>query len=206
MLHTRAVFLSNHAQDPLTYRILKITSGWYRKWATCMNTDLRAWISTWDCDEIYSGVPGKGGQDAWFNTALQLELAQLSNQLVVGGPVDIYKFSDQFNRQLIFRLALEVGMPRRMLEPYMRYVDSLLIRYQVGCTIGECHSDICSLPQGCPFSIVMVALLMVPWVKQMHSIEVVPRVLADDLMFTASGSGHRTRIIRAMQASKTFFR
>ena len=119
--------------------------------------------------------------------------------------MDIYKCFDQLNRQLIFRLALEAGMPRRILEPYMRYVDSLLIRYQVGCTIGACHSDICSLPQGCPFSMVMVALLMVPWVKQMRSIEVVPRVLADDLMFTASGSGHRARIIRAMQASKTFF-
>ena len=43
MLQTRAVFLSkdaNSTDNPLAYRILKITSGWYRKWASCRNREL----------------------------------------------------------------------------------------------------------------------------------------------------------------------
>ena len=39
----------------------------------------------------------------------------------------------------------------------------------------------------------------------MRELEVDPRVLADDLMFTAVGAGHRARTIRAMGASKQFF-
>ena len=208
MLHTRAVFLSkdpNKTDDPLAYRILKITSGWYRKWATCRNRDLRKWIATWDCPELNSGVSGKGAQDARMNTALQLELAQLSDKLVAGGSVDVYKCFDQINRQLILLLAIKAGMPRRIVEPYFRFVDNLKIGYQVGDTVGTVHSDRCSIPQGCPFSMTMIALLMVPWIHLMRELDVDPRALADDLMFTATGEGHRARTIRAMRASKQYF-
>ena len=51
----------------------------------------------------------------------------------------------------------------------------------------------------------MIALLMLPWIKQMRSLDVEARVLADDLMFTAIGKGHRARIVQAMHASRQFF-
>ena len=47
MLQTRAVFLSkdpDQTANPLAYRILKITSGLYRKWASCRNMNLENWI------------------------------------------------------------------------------------------------------------------------------------------------------------------
>jgi ribonuclease HI len=208
MLDTRAVFLSkdpDKTDDPLAYRILKITSGWYRKWGSCRNRDLRAWIDTWDCPELNSGVPGKGAQDAWYNTALRVELARLSDHLIAGGSIDVYKCFDQVNREIVYKLASEAGMPKRILDPYFRYIDSLQIRYQVGSTVGEQHYDVCSIPQGCPFSMTIVAIIMLPWVHRMRELEVEPRVLADDLMFLATGEGHRAKTIRAMSASKEFF-
>ena len=44
MLTTRAVFLSKDpakTSNPLAYRILKITSGWYRKWGCAETATLR---------------------------------------------------------------------------------------------------------------------------------------------------------------------
>ena len=152
-----------------------------------------------------SGVPRKGAQDAWLNTALQLELAQLSGQLAAGASVDVLKCFDQINRELVYLLASEAGMPLRILDPYFRYIDSLKIRYQVGDTVGMEHQDACSIPQGCPFSMTMVAILMLPWIHLMRSLEVEPRVLADDLMLTAVREEHRMRTVRAMQASRQFF-
>ena len=96
-------------------------------------------------------------------------------------------------------------MPKRILDPYFRYIDNLNIKFQIGKTIGKGHVDRCSVPQGCPFSMTMVALLLVPWIKAMKEIKVVPRVLADDLMFTANGSGHRAKTIQAMKLSRQFF-
>ena len=84
-------------------------------------------------------------------------------------------------------------MPARILHPYFDYINNFKVKFQVGKTIGEEHQDGCSIPQGCPFSMTMVALLMMPWLNLMKDIGVQPRVLADDLMFTAAGTGHRAK-------------
>lgn len=208
MLQARAAFLSkdpNDTSNPLAYRIPKITSGWYRKWASCRNKNLEQWITTWGHPALNSGVPGKGAQDAWHKIAMEHELKLLKGEQIAGGSVDIFKRFDQLNRELIYQLALNAGMPRRILDPYMRYISHLQVRYQVGKTIGEANIDRASIPQGCPFSMTMVALIMLPWIKLMEELEVTPRVLADDLLFTASGPGHRAKVIRAMEMSRTYF-
>ena len=78
-------------------------------------------------------------------------------------------------------------MPRNILEPYFKYIDSLQSAYQVGKNIGVPKEDGCSIPQGCPFSMTMVALLMRPWVMLIEELEVTPRVLADDLLVYGHG-------------------
>ena len=51
----------------------------------------------------------------------------------------------------------------------------------------------------------MAALIMMAQIISMRGSKVEPRVLADDLMFTASGKHHRSSTIRAMKESKEFF-
>ena len=130
MLHTRAVFLSKDPDDtcnPLAYRILKITSGWYRKWASLRNRNLEDWISSWDIPELNSGVPGKGASDAWMHTALFNELHAINEDEIAGGSIDVFKCFDQIRRDLMYKLAEEAGMPKRVLEPYKRYLEGLII-------------------------------------------------------------------------------
>ena len=166
MLVTRAVFLSKDPDDtdnPMKYRILKITSAIYRKWASYRTQCLQAWIQQWVDEAINSGVPGKGAQDAWMSPALAVEITRLAGEEIAGGSVDVFKCFDQINRELIYKLAEAAGMPKRILNPYFQYINNLEIKYQVGKTIGEGHRHRCSIPQGCPFSKTMVALLMMPW-------------------------------------------
>ena len=61
------------------------------------------------------------------------------------------------------------------------------------------------LPPRLPFSMTMIALIMIPWIRTMREINVEPRVLADDLMFTARGDTHRADTIEAMKRSKQYF-
>ena len=75
----------------------------------------------------------------------------------------------------------------------------------MGKTIGRRHHERCSIPQGCPFSMALVALITRAWINKMEHIHVEPRCLADDLFFTSSGSAHRARCIHAMKESKVFF-
>ena len=119
MLETRAVFLCKNPSDtanPLNYRILKITSGLYRKWASVRLRNLAGWVDTWDHPAFNAGVPKKGAQDAWLRTALKLELNNLSGEHTAGGSIDIYKCFDQINRSLLYHLAKEAGMPLRVLN------------------------------------------------------------------------------------------
>ena len=72
-------------------------------------------------------------------------------------------------------------MPKQILETYFQYIENLDIRFQIGKTLGEAHRDACSIPQACPFSMNMVALLMRPWIMRMKENGIEPRTLADDL-------------------------
>ena len=56
----------------------------------------------------------------------------------------------------------------------------------VGCYANGCGQDVrrlCSIPQGCPLSVTVLALAIVPWtliIRALHS-SCVPRALADDM-------------------------
>ena len=65
------------------------------------------------------------------------------------------------------QIAKEAGMPKQILETYFQYIDNLDVRFQIGKTLGEAHRDVASIPQGCPSSMNMVALLMRPWIMKM---------------------------------------
>ena len=109
-------------------------------------------------------------------------------------------------RALIVRLADEAGMPLDILETYANFVDRLGIRMQIGTSIGKEqsigkeHQHRCSIPQGCPFSMSLLALLMKVWINLMQELGVVPRTLADDLFFYAHGQPHRAKAEAAMEA------
>ena len=56
MFETRAVFLSkdsSRTDDPMAYRVLKITSIFYRKRGSCRMRDLDPWIRKWDLPGIH---------------------------------------------------------------------------------------------------------------------------------------------------------
>ena len=114
------------------------------------------------------------------------------------------KCFDQVNREIVFKVCQKAGMPNRVLDAYHRYIDGLQIRFQTGQNIGQRHQHVCSIPQGCPFSMMIIALMFVPWVKEVKADSSIPRTLADDLLILNIGVGHRARTIHALRKSKEF--
>ena len=100
------------------------------------------------------------------------------------------------------------GMPHKIIEPYFRWLETMTSAFQVGKILGEPRHDRTSIPQGCPFSMMMVALLMTPWVNIMKDNGLEPRVLADDLLFTAddnNGEDHLDLTIKGVELSIDYF-
>ena len=103
-----------------------------------------------------------------------------------GASADIFKCFDQLIRVIIDHVLQQAGMPHGIRTAYVKYIDNLKVVNTVAGGIGEAYSKPTGIPQGDPFSMMVVALLSRAWIMQMRDYDVTPRVLADDLLILAT--------------------
>eukprot|EP00969_Alexandrium_andersonii_P299018 13218344-Alexandrium_andersonii.AAC.1 len=135
-------------------------------------------------DDIFAGRSGRGAADAWHSLSLAVERARVLQQPLALVAFDLFKAFDQLNRWTIYSLMACAGVPACVLLPYLRFMESLSVVGVFRHGIGKPTSRKEAIPQGCPFSMLGVALYLLPWtrmVRQLHE-DVVPRVLADDML------------------------
>ena len=192
--HGRASFLAKGEEpscDPLKYRILLLLPCLYRKWASTRLKHLAPWVESWACEEMYAGVPGQGAEDAWWLTSLLLEHADLVGKKLTAAGVDLYKCFDQINRTLAAMQLLAAGMPAGIVRAYMNFHDGLQVYNGLAGGLGSPYQKVMSIPQGCPFSMMIIALMLRPWIIMTRATNTIaPRVLADDLLLLGIGEGH----------------
>jgi hypothetical protein len=107
-----------------------------------------------------------------------------------GGSADIYKCFDQIVRPFVYKLLDLSGLPKPIIKAYKAFLENVSFYNAVTGGLGEPHSKRCSIPQGCPWSMTIVALIMRAWILQMRVLGALPRVLADDLTVKAYGDQH----------------
>ena len=87
-------------------------------------------------------------------------------------------------------LLRKPACPNEMLDAYYRYLEDFKLYDSIGGGIGQPYSRPCGIPQGCPFSMMVTALILRPWIKLMRNRRTRPRVLADDMLIAAHGEEH----------------
>ena len=189
--HARIVFLEKDGAEVgkvMSYRPLTITSPLYRAWASLRLEDMEDWIKMWALPEIFAGVPGKGATDAWYEVLTKIEGLRLDKIPFCGGVADIAKQIDQLRRSLVYKLAETAGMPPGVLRAYKDFVEKLEIYNSVAGGLGTPYQRRCGIPQGCPFSMMLVALTMRPWVFLMKTVpDTKAFILADDVLVISTG-------------------
>lgn len=113
--------------------------------------------------EMYAGIPEMGAVDAWMDVTATLEDHKLDHTHYCGGAADIAKFFDHIRRSLVYRIVGVSGMPQPVLTAYESYLENLLVYNCFAGGVGEPFRRLCGIPQGCPFSMAMVTLIMRPW-------------------------------------------
>ena len=88
---------------------------------------------------------------------------------LTGGPADIHKCLDQFCRPLVYKIPEEAGMPKQALDKYKQTVEGLTVYNTVAGGLGEDYTKPASIPQGDPFSMLVVAVFLRPWIEQMKT-------------------------------------
>eukprot|EP00969_Alexandrium_andersonii_P203701 9000876-Alexandrium_andersonii.AAC.1 len=77
-------------------------------------------------------------------------------------PPDMFKCVDQAARELVLAVALHAGCPTEGAGPWYRYLQGLSSYSSVGEGIGAPYKRRCAIPQGCPLSMMWIALLSRP--------------------------------------------
>eukprot|EP00973_Karenia_brevis_P003732 515577-Karenia_brevis.AAC.1 len=194
LLHHRSALLLKDPESPtfaLSYRILKIMPILYRRWAATRLADLGPWIDSWAEDSMFAGVPGRSAEDAWYITSLEAEHAQVTTSDFLGGALDLYKCFDQVIRMLLYVVLLLAGLPHCVLSAYINYHENAFSYFVFNGMYGKAHRFVCGIPQGCPLSMLFIAILLRPWAKQIRvfSPQAKPRALADDILLLVVGPG-----------------
>ena len=193
--------------EVMSYRPLTISAALYRAWAALRLEDMQHWISHWRLDEMYAGVPGKGAVDAWHEALSQIEDLKLDEVPYCGAVADIAKFFDQIRREVVVALAGAAGMPSQVLDAYGRFLEDMTVYNCLPGGMGKPHKRKCGLPQGCPFSMAMVALLMRPWIVMMRGIQGVRcYILADDVMILAEGSRMLANVAQGLNETHEYLK
>ena len=152
---------------------------------------------------MFAGVGEQGAEDAAYGTAVLIENTHLKGEHLSGGAADIYKCFDQILRPLIYCIIEAAGIPKGVLRAYRNFQENLVCHNTLAGCIGQAYSKPASIPQGDPFSVMLVALLLRPWVLQMKALAAYPRVLADDLQLIVTGQKHATTFQHAFDMTHT---
>ena len=191
--HARAAYLVKDCEkldDPLAYRGLFIMPLVYRHYASLRLGDMHDWIKGWATDSMFAGVLGAGAEDAAWLTALEMEHHAMHDIPMSGGVADIRKCFDAIIRQLVYFLLWIAGCPRGVITAYRNMMEHMIVYNTISSGLGKPHRRRCGILQGCPFSMMIMALLMRTWILVMANFAVSPRVLADDVFLYAQGEWH----------------
>ena len=113
---------------------------------------------------------------------------------------------DQLRRDVVYQLAAAAGTPLPILTAYQAYNNNIpcLQRASRG---GAPHKRLCGTPQGCPFSMVMVALIMTPWIILMRTvIGGQCFILAGDVLILATGERMIGSLAEALNQTPNFLK
>ena len=194
LLHGRDAQLQKDPSKPAfevgDWRNLLLLPVLYRKWGCVRFFRLHPWVMTWVMEGMFAGVPGHAAEDAWWIMSLVMESVLLSSQWVGGAAVDIFKCFDQLPRELVAKVLILAGMPRKIVDAYMRYHNNLKVYNSVAGGLGKPYRRRCAIPQGCPFSMMFVAILLRP-ILILCAVpgRVLPRILVDDIILVVLGGG-----------------
>lgn len=205
-LRGRTAPLAKEAEPatPLDYRLLSILSAVYRRWGSLRVQQLDAWTKSWAPREAYGGIQGKGAEDAWMRAALEGEYAKIKGLAYSGLVSDIYKCFDQLDRTILKYLMISAGMPSGIVTAYFSFHSKVQYRHTLNGTLGKEHSRPASVPQGCQFSMLLVALWSCPWIGTIRRTGAAPSVLADDILATATGPLQEVTLKRATEETIAF--
>ena len=174
----------SQATTPLSFRPLGVASSLYRLYARIRAQQLTAHF---ECHtQLPPSVHGfRKGRSAQIGAQLVALTWRRSSKSQTAAKVlcqlDLSKFFDTIPWEPVEFLLRQLGIPVFVIRAIRNWWRNLKRRFQVGQTLSPPSSSCRGLPQGCPFSPILSAILLLPLLQKLEKLELQVTSYADDL-------------------------
>ena len=137
----------------LGQRPLSVLPVVYRVWASARMVKLEDWFKSWVPDSVFSAGGGRGSVEAWFSSALDIEVA------------DVIKSFDTVDRGILGCVLSCLGLPGWFRHAYFEYHARVRLRLKLASCLGEPWTRDGVIHQGCHLSMMFIVALYLPWCR-----------------------------------------
>ena len=175
---------------PRKLRPISVMSVLYRIWASFHMRHIVEWQEEWASSSLFGFRPHRGCEDAFWDTALEIEYSLLSGEDIAGCSIDLQKAFDRVPRDIVFAIAAHMGFPPQVLGALRNMHDELDRHFRVGMFVGRAFRSTRGILQGCPLSVALLNIIMEVWCRLISSkTGARPKCYADDATAIARGGG-----------------
>eukprot|EP00435_Cladocopium_sp_Y103_P058026 s363_g20.t1 len=201
-----AIAKQEEAHKPNEFRPIVLLSLIYRCWASLRSRQMLSQLEPYIHADAHGFLPTREPGQTWLLQAA-IEVAVQSSQPLAGIGTDFIKAFNCIHRKPLWFLAEAIGIPLSLLHPWKSYVQSFTRRFVVCNQVGAAHHSTCGYAQGCPLSVLAMAL--VDWGFQIYQMHYAPEVrhfsFVDNISMLAKQARFVAWAFFTLQAYLTFW-
>eukprot|EP00435_Cladocopium_sp_Y103_P073392 s153_g43.t1 len=150
------------------FRPIIILSQIYRSWGALRSRAILQHLGSVAPAGVKGFLPHREAGDVWHYIQALVEVSLQQHQPLAGVISDVKKAFESVPREPMHQVALHLGLPLRVLDPWRRFLASFerrfFLRNQVGASIQSNHG----LPEGDGLSVVGMTIIDLCWDFYQH--------------------------------------
>ncbi len=135
------------------FRPITVLPTVYRIWSTIRSRELISFLSTFAPTHLFGNVKGRSSVNMWWAAQALAEQNMYDEQVAVGVIADLQKAFNTLPRLPLFHLAIRLGVPNRILRPWLHMLTGLERHFFVRNACGPGVKSCTGFAEGCGLSV-----------------------------------------------------
>lgn len=153
----------NLASEISEFRPIVVLSQVYRSWSAIRARALLSHLSHFAPSGVKGFLPQRETGDIWHHIQMLVEVC-LQQQLPISGVIsDVKKAFESVPRGPLLQVALQLGLPAHVLNPWQRFLGAVQRRFLLHQQVGEAISSNHGMPEGDGLSVVGMTVIDLCW-------------------------------------------